>query len=109
MLTILGVYIALVLGTVIGMVVAAWLCKSREQHLDARLAETQTALDKATRELIAERDQYYDGVTTRDGAFLDTQDQAEVLRLDALIDHCQRARGIAPNNTWMPRGTSNTC
>jgi hypothetical protein len=53
--------------------------------------EVLEALQASNRELIAQRDSFYDSVTTPDGVYDHEDDRAEVARLDALIDANRKA------------------
>lgn len=55
----------------------------------------ESALTAATRELLHERDCLFDCSTDSQGRFTDPDDQEAVQELDALIDQCQKALGIA--------------
>lgn len=54
-------------------------------------ADLLGALEAATKELITERDCFYDSITDQEGNIFDPDDEAPLRQLDALIDQCRTA------------------
>ncbi|MBK1640255.1 hypothetical protein CKO24_14545, partial [Rhodothalassium salexigens DSM 2132] len=63
-----------------------------------RVAQLEAALTEALRELTAERDTLYDFVTGPDGRYGDPRDEAEVARLDGIIDRGRAALSGQPQD-----------
>ncbi|MBK5910092.1 hypothetical protein CCR85_01110 [Rhodothalassium salexigens] len=71
-----------------------------------RAAQLEAALTETLREIIAERDTLYDCVTCADGRYDDPRDEAEVARLDGIIDRGRAALSGRPEGQPFAAGRS---